>query len=75
MGSVSADDERLATRTIGTSGPRVGFVHGLFGQGRNWTTIAKALAGEGRRVTLVDLPNHGHSPWTDTSDYLDMAAM
>src|ERR687894_19527 len=70
-----AQDERLATRTIGDSGPPVAFVHGLFGQGRNWTSIAKTLADEGRRVTLVDLPNHGHSPWTETSDYLDMARM
>jgi pimeloyl-ACP methyl ester carboxylesterase len=70
-----ASDERLATRTLGDGGPRVAFVHGLFGQGRNWTSIAKALAEEGRRVTLVDLPNHGHSPWTETSDYLDMARM
>src|ERR687890_855971 len=69
------EDERLATRTLGDHGPRVAFVHGLFGQGRNWTTIAKALAEDGRRVTLVDLPNHGHSPWTETSDYLDMAGM
>jgi pimeloyl-ACP methyl ester carboxylesterase len=67
-------DERLAARTVGASGPRVVFVHGLFGQGRNWTTAAKGLA-DGHRVTLLDLPNHGHSPWTDRVDYLDMAAM
>jgi pimeloyl-ACP methyl ester carboxylesterase len=64
---------RLAARTIGDSGPRVVFVHGLFGQGRNWTTIARALAEDGHRVTLLDLPNHGHSPWTDRVDYGDMA--
>ncbi len=69
-----AQDERLATRTLGESGPRVVFVHGLFGQGKNWTTIAKGLAAD-HRVTLVDLPNHGHSPWTDRVDYLDMAAL
>ncbi|SFF63097.1 alpha/beta fold hydrolase [Blastococcus tunisiensis] len=68
------DDERLATRTIGESGPHVVFVHGLFGQGKNWTTIAKGLADD-HRVTLVDLPNHGHSPWTDRVDYLDMAEL
>jgi pimeloyl-ACP methyl ester carboxylesterase len=67
-------DERLAVRTLGDFGPRVMFVHGLFGQGRNWTTIAQGLA-ESHRVTLVDLPNHGHSPWTDRVDYLDMAEM
>ncbi|HET6394218.1 MAG TPA: alpha/beta fold hydrolase, partial [Blastococcus sp.] len=62
-----AQDERLATRTLGEAGPRVVFVHGLFGQGKNWTTIAKGLAAD-HRVTLVDLPNHGHSPWTDRVD-------
>ena len=35
----------LWTTTVGTAGPRVAFLHGLFGQGRNWTQIAKALAG------------------------------
>jgi pimeloyl-ACP methyl ester carboxylesterase len=64
---------RLAARTLGDSGPRVVFVHGLFGQGKNWTTIARKLAEDGRRVTLLDLPNHGHSPWTDRVDYGDMA--
>jgi pimeloyl-ACP methyl ester carboxylesterase len=69
-----SQDERLAARVVGTEGPRVVFVHGLFGQGKNWTTIAKALA-ERHRVTLLDLPNHGHSPWTDTVDYEDMAEL
>jgi pimeloyl-ACP methyl ester carboxylesterase len=73
-----ADDadrtERLASRTMGDAGPRVVFVHGLFGQGKNWTTIAKGLA-DRHRVTLLDLPNHGHSPWTDRVDYLDMAEL
>jgi pimeloyl-ACP methyl ester carboxylesterase len=67
-------DDRLASRTVGDSGPHVVFVHGLFGQGKNWTTIAKGLAG-GHRVTLLDLPNHGHSPWTERIDYLDMAEL
>jgi pimeloyl-ACP methyl ester carboxylesterase len=65
-------DERLASRTLGEAGSPVVFVHGLFGQGKNWTTIAKGLA-DAHRVTLLDLPNHGHSPWTDRIDYLDMA--
>jgi pimeloyl-ACP methyl ester carboxylesterase len=67
-------DERLASRTLGDAGPHVVFVHGLFGQGRNWTTIARGLA-DRHRVTLLDLPNHGHSPWTDRVDYLDMAEL
>jgi pimeloyl-ACP methyl ester carboxylesterase len=65
-------DLRLSARALGEAGPRVVFVHGLFGQGRNWTTIAKGLAGD-HRVTLLDLPNHGHSPWTDRVDYVEMA--
>jgi pimeloyl-ACP methyl ester carboxylesterase len=67
-------EERLAARTVGEAGPHVVFVHGLFGQGKNWTTIAKGLADQ-HRVTLLDLPNHGHSPWTDRVDYLDMGEL
>lgn len=73
MGGVD-DDTRLHARTYGEAGPRVVFVHGLFGQGKNWTTIAKGLADD-HRVTLLDLPNHGHSPWTDRIDYVDMAEL
>jgi pimeloyl-ACP methyl ester carboxylesterase len=65
---------RLVARTLGEEGPRIVFVHGLFGQGKNWTTIAKGLSDD-HRVTLFDLPNHGHSPWTDRVDYQDMADM
>lgn len=57
---------------FGQTGPRVVFLHGLFGQGKNWTMFAKALATEAR-VTLVDLPNHGRSGWTETFSYPDMA--
>jgi pimeloyl-ACP methyl ester carboxylesterase len=70
----AGSDDGLAARTLGDSGPPVVFVHGLFGQGKNWTTIAKGLA-DGHRVTLLDLPNHGDSPWTDRVDYLEMAEL
>jgi len=70
----AGNDEGLAARTIGEAGPPVVFVHGLFGQGKNWTTVAKGLA-DRHRVTLLDLPNHGHSPWTDRVDYVDMARL
>ncbi|HLL62280.1 MAG TPA: alpha/beta fold hydrolase, partial [Propionibacteriaceae bacterium] len=62
----------LFSTSLGATGPRVVFLHGLFGQGRNWTTIAKALA-EQARVLLVDLPNHGRSAWTESFSYSDMA--
>lgn len=47
-------------------------VHGLFGSGKNWGSIAKALA-RSRHVICVDQRNHGHSPWHDTHDYPSMA--
>lgn len=58
---------------LGDHGSRVVFLHGLFGQGRNWTAIGKALAGD-HRVQLVDLPHHGRSPWADHFDYADVVA-
>jgi pimeloyl-ACP methyl ester carboxylesterase len=68
-----SEPEALFSTSLGTTGPRVVFLHGLFGQGRNWTTVAKALADQAR-VLLVDLPNHGRSAWTETFSYPDMAA-
>lgn len=62
----------LNTLSVGTGGPRVAFLHGLFGQGRNWSQIAKALAGRdgtGARSTLIDLPDHGRSPWSDSFSF------
>jgi pimeloyl-ACP methyl ester carboxylesterase len=48
------------------------FCHGLFGQGKNWTAIAKQLA-RNHRVILVDLPDHGQSGWSDQFDYIETA--
>lgn len=62
----------LNTTTLGESGPLVAFCHGLFGQGKNWTTIAKAVA-EDHRVLLIDMPHHGRSEWPDHFDYVDVA--
>jgi pimeloyl-ACP methyl ester carboxylesterase len=67
----------LHTLTIGTAGPRIAFLHGLFGQGRNWAQIAKTLAGPdgtGARSTLVDLPDHGRSPWSREFSFEGYAA-
>ncbi len=62
----------LHTTTYGEHGSLVVFCHGLFGQGRNWTGVAKALTPE-HRTLLVDLPQHGRSPWSDRFDYLEVA--
>lgn len=58
---------------LGSTGSRVVFLHGLFGQGRNWTRIAKQLA-ERHEVLLVDLPHHGRSPWPEGFDFAEAAA-
>ena len=63
---------RLASTTYGGHGPRLVLLHGLFGQGRNFTSVAKVLA-EDARVTLLDLPDHGRSAWSSTFSYVAMA--
>lgn len=63
---------RLHAMSSGESGPRVAFCHGLFGQGRNWNQIAKGLD-DICRPTLLDLPDHGRSPWTERFDYVGAA--
>src|SRR4051812_697183 len=62
----------LHTTTIGDHGSPIVFCHGLFGQGRNWSGIAKALSDD-HRALLVDLPHHGRSSWSDEFDYLHLA--
>lgn len=62
----------LSTHTVGDAGNTVVFLHGLFGQGKNFTQIAKNLQPELTSV-LVDLPNHGASEWTERFDYVEQA--
>ena len=62
----------LHTTTVGDAGPWAVFCHGLFGQGKNWTQVAKAIA-DRRRSLLVDLPDHGRSGWTDEFDLVTHA--
>jgi len=62
----------LHTRLVGPGRPNVLFMHGLFGQGRNWNSIAKDLLPQATSL-LLDLPDHGHSPWSDHFSYVDMA--
>ena len=53
----------LHSTTVGDGSTDVVFLHGLFGQGKNWTTIARGLS-EVATSHLLDLPNHGQSTWT-----------
>jgi esterase len=64
--------ELAATEYGNGDGEPVAILHGLFGSGRNWTSIAQRLAAH-HRVIVFDLRNHGASPWHDTMDYAAMA--
>ena len=62
--------------TVHYDGPKVTpllIAHGLFGSARNWNVIAKRLS-VARPVVVVDMRNHGASPWFNTQSYPDMAA-
>lgn len=62
----------LYSHSLG-KGPDLIILHGLFGSGDNWRSVAKALS-ERYHVHCLDLPNHGQSPWTDQLDYPTLAA-
>lgn len=62
---------KLHYRELGEGQPLM-ILHGLFGFSDNWQSHAKKLA-EYYRVILVDLRNHGHSPWSDDFSYDLMA--
>lgn len=59
---------KLHAATIGRGPEPVVFLHGLFGQGKNFANVAKLLEDK-ITCTLLDLPNHGRSPWTDSLHY------
>jgi pimeloyl-ACP methyl ester carboxylesterase len=56
----------------GESGPPLLIAHGLFGSVRNFNTLGKRFAAT-RRVVMVDMRNHGQSPWDKDNSYLAMA--
>lgn len=55
-----------------TASPLI-IAHGLFGSARNFHTLAQKLAAT-RRVLVVDMRNHGASPWAESMDYRDLGA-
>lgn len=58
--SVGSETEGASHRAV--------FLHGLFGRGKNFSSIASGLLPEVQSL-LVDLPNHGQSGWVDDVDY------
>jgi esterase len=67
---------RLAATEYGTQdhpgAAPVAILHGLFGSGRNWASIAQRLAAR-RPVITFDLRNHGASAWAGGMQYGEMA--
>jgi esterase len=52
-------------------GPTVAILHGLFGSGRNWRSVAQQLAAR-HCILAFDLRNHGTSPWVEEMSYREM---
>lgn len=63
----------LHHRETGAGEPALVILHGLFGSGSNWLSIARHLS-RMRRVILVDLRNHGLSPHVTEMHYAAMVA-
>lgn len=61
---------QLAVTEYG-AGPPLAILHGLFGSGRNWRSIAQQLAAR-HRILAFDLRNHGASPWAEAMSYPEM---
>ncbi|HEY8403868.1 MAG TPA: alpha/beta fold hydrolase [Flavobacteriales bacterium] len=57
----------LYFKTLGEGKPLL-VLHGLFGSGDNWLSLAKQWA-ERYKVYLIDQRNHGHSPFADEMNY------
>lgn len=72
---MSADTESrpaVSSTEVGGGERRIVFLHGLFGRGKNFTQIAKALSDDATSL-LVDMPNHGGSAWTEFVDFAEFA--
>ena len=52
--------------------PPLLIAHGLFGSARNFNTLGRRLATT-RRVVMVDMRNHGASPWDPDNSYPALA--
>ena len=63
---------KLYVQRLGKGFPLI-ILHGLYGSGDNWLTIAKSLSGL-CEVFLVDQRNHGRSPHSDEHDYQSLAS-
>ena len=51
----------LYSRSYGSGQAHLVILHGLFGSGRNWHSVARALASQHLQVHCLDQRNHGNS--------------
>jgi esterase len=63
---------QLHFKQTGNSGSNILILHGLFGNSRNWQSIASYLS-QHHQVYTLDLRNHGLSPHSSEMTYQDMA--
>ena len=71
MFKLKNDRLKLKYKTYGSGDPII-ILHGLFGLGDNWRTIARMLENDFQCI-LVDLRNHGRSPHDPLMNYSVMA--
>ncbi|MDD2933357.1 MAG: alpha/beta fold hydrolase [Methylotenera sp.] len=62
---------QLHHQSLGQGQPLI-LLHGLFGSGDNWGTVAKHFS-QHYQVISVDLRNHGKSPYSASQSYTNMA--
>ena len=62
---------QLHYQTLGQGQPLI-LLHGLFGSGDNWGTVARHFS-QHYQVICVDLRNHGRSPHSTSQSYANMA--
>lgn len=62
---------QLHYQTLGQGQPLI-LLHGLFGSGDNWGTVARNFS-QHYQVICVDLRNHGRSPHSASQSYANMA--
>jgi esterase len=64
---------KLFSKIYGGKGQDLIIIHGLFGMGDNWETLAKQFS-KYCKVHLIDLRNHGRSPHSTEFNYDVMCA-
>lgn len=62
---------KLFSQVLGGGDPLI-IMHGLFGMGDNWMTLARRWADD-YEVHVLDMRNHGRSPWSEEHTYQAMA--